>query len=122
MSGGRDLPAPVRPCLVAFREEARRPWGVVGPRERAPLRREAVRWGSVRGSWGVSFDEGRIGRTRRVWRLFAGSSALRVLFYKVSRDEVGIIVEIGERGEIVCAGAGVLRMGRFAALRFLSGR
>ena len=52
--GGRDLPSPVRPCLVEFREEVRRPSGVVGPLEREPLRREAVRWESVREVMGVS--------------------------------------------------------------------
>ncbi len=37
MSGGRSLPLPERPCLVAFLLEMRRPSGVLGPLEREPL-------------------------------------------------------------------------------------
>jgi hypothetical protein len=38
-----------RPCFSALAEERRLPFGVTGPRERTPLRREASTWAGLRG-------------------------------------------------------------------------
>ncbi len=58
MSGGRFLPLPERPCLVEFREEMRRPSGVLGPLEREPLSWEARCLGIGAGGHGCGSDAG----------------------------------------------------------------